>query len=239
MVRFCRCYLKDVSALLRFPRGLVVGTPARTGGEVPREVRTSPGDIFIFRMCVRAIYSLGKMGSYTLFHFNVQEGCFYIVLFVPKGRCPMCFPSIFRVVAEVIPWWINALARHVPRSITFRNSKATVIYTDACGSGHIGAVLFFRGCQYVYHCHLPKWLAESAGIYEFELAGLLFGIMCAIELEHGAPLLVFCDNMGAIGTVVRASSKTVIGRALCSVIWVLPRPQGPRYGWNTFRQGST
>ena len=71
----------------------------------------------------------------------------------------------------------------------------------------------------MYHTHLPKWFVGRAGIYEFELAGVLFGALCAIEIEHGAPLLVFCDNKGALGTVVRAASKTTLGRAVCSVIW--------------------
>lgn len=62
-----------------------------------------------------------------------------------------------------------------------------VIYTDARGSGYVGEAVFFRCEQIVYHSHLPDWGPQAFGIYEFELAGVLFGELCAIELERIAP----------------------------------------------------
>ena len=37
----------------------------------------------------------------------------------------------------------------------------------------MGAVVCRRGRQYVYHSHVPEWMAGRAGIYEFEMAGAL------------------------------------------------------------------
>ena len=148
-----------------------------------------------------------------------SDGCnfwgftFHYSFFVCEGL------KNFTILTDFIPWWINALSKHAPREISFDYSTPAVIYTDACGAGRVGAVISRRGCQHVYRCHLPKWLVQQAGIYEFELAGVLFGVLCAIEREHGSPLVVFCDNRGANGSVIRAASKTAIGRANGSVIW--------------------
>ena len=121
-------------------------------------------------------------------------------------------------LTDVTPWWLNALTREVPRSVRFGHMQPTVIYTDACGPGHVGAVIFHRGERRAFQTHLPKRLAEEWGIYEFEMTRAFFGVTCAIELERGAPLLLFCDNQGSNGCFIRGNSQAKVGRALFSAI---------------------
>ena len=94
-----------------------------------------------------------------------------------------------------------------------------VIYPDARGSGHVGVVISHLGEQFAYRTHRPDWFAGWAGICEYALAGVLLVALCAIELEPGAPLLVFRDNRGGTGTSQRDAPKKKMGRAVAPTIW--------------------
>ena len=120
---------------------------------------------------------------------------------------------------ETIPWWIAVIGRLIPRRIPFLPIPHMVVYTDASGSGHLGAVAIYMGVTHTFSTHLPDWFTEGNKIYEFEMAGTLFGLLCALEIAYGAPIILFCDNMGAKGTVIRGSSRTRTGRALAGAFW--------------------
>ena len=122
-------------------------------------------------------------------------------------------------LAEVIPWWMAHLDAPAPRRIYFANTKPTVVYTDACGSGQLGATIHIERQRHVFDTHAPRWFNEETGIFEKEQAGAILGLLAAILLAPGAPVLLICDNSGACATVVRGSSKTVLGRRLASVFW--------------------
>ena len=68
--------------------------------------------------------------------------------------------------------------------------------------------------------HIPPWFARpSAGIFEYELAACLLGLILAAFYAPGRPVLVCCDNLGARGAVVRGSCTAAIGRMLSAAFW--------------------
>ena len=121
---------------------------------------------------------------------------------------------------EVIPWWIAQLARTRPRMVSTRARSPVLVYTDACGEGHIGAAIVIDGTRYYHLTHVPAWfLRAKVGIFELELAACVFGLVLASLYAPGRPVLLCCDNMGSRGAVVRGSCATVIGRMVASVFW--------------------
>ena len=54
-----------------------------------------------------------------------------------NGRVP-----ISTELREVLTWWIAMLSNPVPRRISYKAGPPILIYTDACGAGHVGAVVF-------------------------------------------------------------------------------------------------
>ena len=59
----------------------------------------------------------------------------------------------------------------------------------------------------------------SAGIYEYELLAELLGATIACEVAPVNPIVLCCDNRGAVGTVIRGKCKTVLGRTITSTLW--------------------
>ena len=62
--------------------------------------------------------------------------------------------------------------------------------------------------------------------FEFELTGVALGVTLAIARFPGAPIVICCDNKGAIGTVIRGSCKTQLGRDISSYIWRIAAETG-------------
>ena len=88
-----------------------------------------------------------------------------------------------------------------------------------------------QGVSYTFSTHVPDWFTASRGIYEYELAGTLFGLLCAMEIAYGAPVLLLCGNMGAKGTVIRGSSKKRTARAIAwGILGVFRRCRGSSMG---------
>ena len=121
---------------------------------------------------------------------------------------------------ESIPWWIGQLSRTRPRMVSTKYTMPVLVYTDACGAGHLGAVVVVDGTQHTHHTRIPPWLERStAGISEYELVACLLGLILAALYAPGRPVLLCCDNMGARGAVVRGSCATPIGRMLSAAFW--------------------
>ena len=59
----------------------------------------------------------------------------------------------------------------------------------------------------------------NAGIFEFELLAAALAVCLAASRFPGRPLLVCCDNQGAIGAVIHGSCETALGRLLSSFLW--------------------
>lgn len=123
-------------------------------------------------------------------------------------------------LADALKWRMAALVGAPPRPIPYRVVKPVLIYTEACGAGHVSAILFIDGVRRVRRSHLPEWFENEAGIFEYELSAVLLGMCVALCLAPGRPCFLCGDNMGARGAVVRGSCATVLGRALSS-LWLI------------------
>ena len=62
---------------------------------------------------------------------------------------------------NAIAWWENLLASPMPRRLMFDMPHPALVYTDACGTGHIGAIVYFRGRVFRSSTHLTAWLASN------------------------------------------------------------------------------
>ena len=54
-----------------------------------------------------------------------------------------------------------------------------------------------------------------------EQAGAVLGLLSAAALAPGLHVMLCCDNGGAVATLRRGSSQTVLGRQLSSVFWAV------------------
>ena len=92
---------------------------------------------------------------------------------------------------DSIPWWIAQLARTLPRIGSTRRVMPVLVYTDARGAGHIGAVIVLDGARRIHHTHAPAWfLCPKRGIFEIELVACLFVIALADPQAPGCPALL-------------------------------------------------
>ena len=121
---------------------------------------------------------------------------------------------------EVLAWWIANVFSAVPRRVNFSKEAPVLVYTDASGQGHVEAVLVLGGRRISYHTHMPAWAAKW-GIFEFELAAVILGIVAALIHAPARAIFAFCDNTAVDHTVVRGSNSTRLGRSLCSVVWAI------------------
>ena len=133
---------------------------------------------------------------------------------------------------ETAQWWLDALQCSFPRELRFRYPEPVTIYTDAQGAGHVAAVMFRGSIRAVglCHTHVPQWMMNMPKaefrIYEFEMTGVALGVALAVDCFPGAPIIICCDNKGAIGTLIRGSCKTQLGREISSFIWRMAAEYG-------------
>ena len=114
-------------------------------------------------------------------------------------------------------WWVHALQNAEPRRTLLKPTKPVLVYCDASGSGHIGFVVIYEGIRKFGHTHLPIWIAETAGIYEYELISAIYALRAASLLWQGLPILLRTDNSGAASTLVRGNCTSAMGGILASV----------------------
>ena len=95
------------------------------------------------------------------------------------------------------------------------------MYTDAEGGGHAAAVLFIPDGSVVFaHTQVPGWMM-GCGIFERELFSVALGAVLACARYPGPPIVLCCDNAGAIGAIEKGSFETPMGSLLSSSIWKL------------------
>ena len=93
------------------------------------------------------------------------------------------------------------------------------MYVEASGPDHIGDVAFFDNNVRVTRTHLPEWLSNLGGIYEFEMGGAISGLTLVNVSTPGRPIAICIDNAAASGPLVRWYSDTPIGRSIASIFW--------------------
>ena len=133
-----------------------------------------------------------------------------------------------RPLREALNWWACALAHARPRRVNLRIAHPVLVYSDACGVGHIAAVVVIGGAHRTFQTHLPPWFVDmKVGISEFELAAVLLGLLIAAGWAPGSPIFFCCDNTGVDAAVVRGSCSTDVGRALTACFWSAAACAGP------------
>ena len=124
-------------------------------------------------------------------------------------------------IRDVIPRWIKMLENGTPRQILFNPPRPTLVYVDASGPGHVGAHAFYDDTSKMAHTHLPQWLVGSGEIFEFEMAGALFGLAFACLLTPGRPIVLCIDNTAASSALIRGNCSTPSGREFASAFWLM------------------
>ena len=128
---------------------------------------------------------------------------------------------------EVSPWRIARLPNPTSRRVSVADQAPVLVYTDASGECHVGCIVFIDGVRPMAHTHVPDWMRSLLpGTFEYELRATIFGLAVATELATGRAVFLCCDNMGAIGTVVRGARRTRLGRTLVSVFWTIAATYG-------------
>ena len=124
-------------------------------------------------------------------------------------------------IREALPWRIEILVNPIPRRFLLTPPPhPTPIYSDASGPCHVGAAVFFDSSPRFAQTHLPGWRTAVANIYEFELAGAIFGLTIASFCSPGRPFLICIDNSSASCGLVRGNCDSRRGRFVASVFWV-------------------
>lgn len=121
---------------------------------------------------------------------------------------------------EATPWWIDSLNESVPRRASAVDRPPIVVYTDASGEGHIACVLYIDGARTTAHTHdPPRFKALVEGVFESGLLAGAFPLAMAAALAPCRPVRLCCDNRGSMGTVIRGSRRTKIGRTIGIIFW--------------------
>ena len=112
------------------------------------------------------------------------------------------------------------MSRTRSRVVSAKHMMPFLAYTDACGAGHIGAVVVVGRILRTHRTHISPWCERAAaGIIEYELADFLLGLVVAAFYAPGRPVRLFCDNMGARVAVVRGPCAAAIGHMLSAAFW--------------------
>ena len=63
--------------------------------------------------------------------------------------------------------------------------KPILVYPDASGPGHIGVVAFSEGSPKSFRAQLPARFLEENDICEFEIVGMIYGLLVASVIMPG------------------------------------------------------
>lgn len=142
-----------------------------------------------------------------------------------KGAPRHCdFPDELR---DVILPWVACISNTTPRRVIACTSHPVLVYTDAPGAGHVGCVVFVDGIRTMAHTHLPAWFRDIIpGIYEYEPCADISGLALETERAPDRPAFLCCDNVGAVGTVIRGARRANLGRTIVSVFWAVDSALG-------------
>ena len=177
---------------------------------------------------LRLLLSKGTLGPAGAAKWRGELGYFQTLLFGRAGRVMLRpfserqysarahaktpFPHALR---DVAPWWVAIVESSGRRRISARKHTPVSIYTDACGAGHLGAVVYLDDQMFVAHTHSPKWIMEAdASISGIGLLAEFPGLTLARAIAPRRPILLRCDNTRSAATVIRGSRRTPIGRMI-------------------------
>ena len=125
-----------------------------------------------------------------------------------------------------LEWWSAALKRPTPRLVPLRPIRPCVVYSDACGEGHLGAVLCSPK-EVVTHCHAPLWMHEAGGgIYEWEILAALLALCLVCKYTKHTPIVLFVDNKSAASALISGTGTSDLATQICAAFWALAASAG-------------
>ena len=153
-----------------------------------------------------------------------------------KSRLMPLYPWIYKrevsvdKVLQCLRWWEDELLHYSGTIVCLRaDTRAPLIlYTDAEGSGGLGAVMVNQDSSWWFSARTPDFIVSALAPRKTQINGLeLLGVWMALSVWKsalvGRTLLLFVDNTSALAIVIKGSSKSedlnVLGMAirdLCS-----------------------
>ena len=127
-------------------------------------------------------------------------------------------------------WWLHQIPDLIPRFVPFVFNLGFGAHSDAQGLGHTAVTIRVRSSVIVRSVHLPAWVVAisrrsdaDSGIlgFEFAAAVLAMCVICTLDLGQAPAGLLCVDNQGVLDSLIKGSSSSVLGAAMCSVFWNL------------------
>ena len=127
-------------------------------------------------------------------------------------------------------WWPHQIPDLVPRFVPFKFNLMFGAHSDAQGLGHAAVTIRIRSSVIVRSAHLPAWVLavsrrsdDDSGILGFGFAAAILAIcvLCALDLGRMPAGLLRVDNQGVLDSLIKGSSGSVLGAAMCGVFWNL------------------
>jgi hypothetical protein len=99
------------------------------------------------------------------------------------------------------------------------------LYTDAEGSGGLGALLSSESSQWYTKGSVPSWLPKllaprKTQIFVYETLMVLAAFHVFVRQLQGRRVLVFIDNTSALGAIKKGSSSSTDVHALVGLLWL-------------------
>jgi hypothetical protein len=129
-------------------------------------------------------------------------------------------------VRESLQWWEHRLQSLVPRLILLKevNSSVLLIYTDAEGSGGLGALLTgTEPSEWFMGKADPRFqeslLPRKTQIFAFETVTVLLASMVWVKRLSGRRVVFFVDNTASLGCLRKGSSSKPDIHSLIGFFW--------------------
>jgi len=141
---------------------------------------------------------------------------------------PLCGPRILPLLRRALLWWMEYLRR---RPATLRRAgevrKKYILYTDAAGeTPHVAGVLISDDCALFTHGAPPAWLTsqflerDDNQIGVLEAVAVVASLATFSQVIKGAEVMVFIDDQGVLGSLLKGQSRSPETNAMVGQIWL-------------------
>ena len=126
--------------------------------------------------------------------------------------------------------WLHQIPDLVPRFVPFVFNLWFGAHSDAQGLGRAAVTIRIRSSVIVRSAHLPAWAIAisrksdaDSGIpgFEFDATILALCVICTLDLGRAPAGLLCVDNQGVLDSLIKGSSGSLFGAAMCGVFWNL------------------
>jgi hypothetical protein len=145
----------------------------------------------------------------------------YLYSFLLSGAGPLPSP-----IREALVWWELRLQVLLPRTVRTRplHSPIILVYTDAEGSGGLGAV--FAGIKpfewfeaQSSSAFIASLLPRKTQIFALETVTVLLAVTVWVRRLSGCRVVFFVDNTSSLGCLRKGSSTSADVHAIVTLFW--------------------